>query len=87
LPYCRQGHAQQDLNHPDEAKEAFSRAKELDPANAQGWAGLGGLLGQVGKLDIALSNLSKAVDLKPDYVAAWLNKSTIEKHLGISMRR
>jgi tetratricopeptide (TPR) repeat protein len=51
------------LDNTQEALNAYRRATELDPDNAEGWNELGVLLVRVGKLDDAIAVFHKVLDL------------------------
>ena len=66
---------------PDLAEQYYRKAIELKPDYAAAHAGLGHLLGQVGRTDEAISQLREALRLNPDIVEAQVSLGTT---LGIA---
>lgn len=58
---------------PDEAREAYRRALDLDPGHADAWVNLGRLLHEAGDARAAAQHYRKAIELKPDNVIALFN--------------
>jgi len=58
---------------PDEARRAYQRALELDPAHADAWVNLGRLLHEAGDARGAAQHYRKAIELRPDSVVALFN--------------
>lgn len=58
---------------PDEARDAYRRALELDPAHADAWVNLGRLLHEAGDARAAAEHYRRAIELRPDDVTALFN--------------
>src|SRR5438105_5879280 len=58
---------------PDEARDAYRRALELDPDLADAWVNLGRLLHETGDPRAAAQHYRKAIELCPDNVIALFN--------------
>jgi tetratricopeptide (TPR) repeat protein len=58
---------------PDEARNAYRKALELDPSHADAWVNLGRLLHEGGDLRGAAQHYRKAIELQPDNVVALFN--------------
>jgi tetratricopeptide (TPR) repeat protein len=62
---------------PEQAREAFDRALELDPKHAAALIGLAELSAQAGEVDAALALYDRAADLDPEDPAAALAAATL----------
>src|SRR5205823_5683714 len=58
---------------PDEARDAYRRALQLDPALADAWVNLGRLLHEAGNPRGAAEHYRRAIELRPDDVIALFN--------------
>ena len=58
---------------PDEARDAYRRALELDPELADAWVNLGRLLHEAGDPRSAAEHYRRAIELMPDSVIALFN--------------
>jgi tetratricopeptide (TPR) repeat protein len=63
--YANLGTAYRDLGHAVKARESYDEALRLNPNQFNAYLGLGRLLEKQGKLDEAISNYSKSVELRP----------------------
>lgn len=58
---------------PDEARDAYRRALDLDPEHADAWVNLGRLLHEAGDPRTAAQHYRKAIELQPGNVIALFN--------------
>ena len=58
---------------PDEARDAYRRALEMDPSHGDAWVNLGRLLHEAGDPRAAAQHYRKAIELNPDNVVALFN--------------
>jgi tetratricopeptide (TPR) repeat protein len=58
---------------PDEARDAYRRALELDPSHADAWVNLGRLLHEAGDPRGAAQHYRRAIELRPDSAVALFN--------------
>jgi predicted Zn-dependent protease len=58
---------------PDQAREAYRRALQLDPALADAWVNLGRLLHEAGDARAAAAHYRKAIELSPENSTALFN--------------
>ena len=58
----------------DEAIQAYDRAIEIDPEDAETWGNKGDALYNQGKYDEAILALDRVIELDPEYSMAWNNK-------------
>lgn len=63
---------------PDQARDAYRRALELDPSHIDARLNLGRLLHEAGQLAAAEAHYRAAIDQRPDDGTAWFN-------LGVSL--
>jgi tetratricopeptide (TPR) repeat protein len=70
------------LHDYDQALADFDRAVELDPTNAQIYNRRGYTLYQQRKLELAITNFDFAIQYKPDYALAFLNRGDMYLLLG-----
>jgi tetratricopeptide (TPR) repeat protein len=63
--YANLGAAQRALGEDASAQKSFEQSLRFDPAQFNAWRGLGLLAQKQGKLDEAISDLSRSVDLQP----------------------
>jgi Flp pilus assembly protein TadD len=75
--WFNKGIALEDLGKYDEAIQAFDKALELDPQNAEAWSEKGYALGELGKYDEAIQALDKAIELDPQNAEAWSEKGVV----------
>lgn len=66
----------------EQARKLFLEATELDPANAQGWYGLGLTWMNEEKWEIAIGYFDKAIQLKSDFTDAFYNRGQANFYLG-----
>jgi len=62
-----------EVSSPDEARDAYRRAIELDPRHADAHVNLGRLLHEAGELDAAEAHYRLALDVEPADGIAWFN--------------
>lgn len=74
--------ALKNLIRPDEALQAFDKAIQLDPNNAEAWSAKGAALVQLGRPDEALQALDKAMLLNPYLADPWSIKGGTLYRLG-----
>ena len=55
----------------EEALEAFNKAIDINPGNADAWRNKGTVLGRLGKDVSALGAITRAIELDPDSAASW----------------
>ncbi len=70
----------------DDGVEAFQRAIDLEPHNAEAYAGLGACLQQSGRFDEALNAYNKALEINPEQINANWNISQLLLLLGDFVR-
>ena len=58
---------------PDEARDAYRRALDLDPEHADAWVNLGRLLHDAGNPRAAAEHYRRAIELRPDSSTALFN--------------
>ena len=63
--YANLGSAYRALGEDDQARQSFDRALRLNPNQFNAWMGIGLLAQKQGKLDEAISDLSRSVELQP----------------------
>ena len=68
--YANLGTAYRDLGDDTKSRQSYDEALRLNPAQFQAWLGLGRLLERQGKLDQAIFNYSRALELAPDSAEA-----------------
>ncbi len=61
----------------EEALEAFDRALELCPHNAEFWNDRGVALWKLGRNEEALESYNRALQIDPEDAPVWYNKSTV----------
>jgi tetratricopeptide (TPR) repeat protein len=66
---------------PSEARDAYRRALELDPANADARVNLGRLLHEVGELEAAEAHYRMALEVRPDDATAMFNLGVVLEDL------
>jgi tetratricopeptide (TPR) repeat protein len=67
---------------PEQAREAFDRALELDPAEVEAVLGLAELAAQAGEVDAALTLYDRAAELDPKHSVAALAAAKLELGAG-----
>jgi tetratricopeptide (TPR) repeat protein len=60
-----------------EAARQFSRATEIEPANAETWGGLAALYGQIDRPDDSIAAFQKAIIAQPDYYANYIGLGSL----------
>lgn len=58
---------------PDQARDAYRRALELDPNHIDARLNLGRLLHEAGEVEAAEAHYRAAIDARPDDATAWFN--------------
>ncbi len=71
-----------ELTSPDEARDAYRRALELDPHHADAHVNLGRLLHEAGRLADAAAHYRLALDVDPDHATAAFDLGTALEDLG-----
>ena len=71
-----------ELKQFDKARADCSKAIELDPKSAVGWANRGNAHLGLGKVDKALADYSKAIELSPTGAVIWLGRCGHYYRLG-----
>jgi tetratricopeptide (TPR) repeat protein len=69
------------LNKPEKALEDFSRAIEIDPTRANGYAGRANTLNTLGRYEEALKDYDKAIEIDPKLANAYVNRGSAHSHL------
>ena len=72
-PWIRLGNVFDKQDRSREAIEAYQKAIELDPANAQNWYELGNLYFRADAYDQAAEAFNKAIELEPQFGRAYNN--------------
>ncbi|MDD4652877.1 MAG: tetratricopeptide repeat protein [Methanothrix sp.] len=62
--------------------QAFDRAIDLDPGNADAWYNKGVVLYDQGRLDDSLQAFNRSIEIDPLDADAWYNKGSVLKELG-----
>lgn len=75
--YLAQGDYEYELGSIEQAIAAYTRAIELDPTSAAAYNNRAYAFMSQQKYDLALSDLNKALELRPDYVNALMNRGDI----------
>jgi len=78
----RLGRLLAESNRPDEARNEFLRAIELDPNLAIAHSNLGAIHGMKGEVQLAIQSLQKAVRLEPDNTMAHNNLALAYMKVG-----
>ncbi|MDJ0618938.1 MAG: tetratricopeptide repeat protein [Calothrix sp. MO_192.B10] len=72
-----------DRRKPEKAFQKFEKLKEITPKSARAWKGLGDALFTSGhRYEKALAYYERAIDLKPDYQKALINKGRVLYQIG-----
>ena len=71
------------LNKPEEAFKDFSRAIEIDPARADGYAGRANTLLTMGRFEESLPDYNRAIEIDPGLANAYANRGSAYSHLGL----
>jgi tetratricopeptide (TPR) repeat protein len=69
-------------NMYNKSLQAFQRALDLDPDNAEAWRGQALVYSYLGAQDKALAALDRAIELNPLYGQAWLDKGNLLLNTG-----
>jgi len=67
---------------PEEARDAYRRALELDPLHLDAHVNLGRLLQEAGRAEEALTHYRAVLEGHPDYATAWFNLGVALEDLG-----
>lgn len=81
--YRQEGDMYYDLGNYSQAEEAYRRATEVDPENAQALQGLGNVWAASGKSEEALASYEKAISLDPQNDRNYLEASKLLMSLGM----
>jgi Tfp pilus assembly protein PilF len=74
--YANRGSAYRELGDDTKAQESYDQALRLNPNQFNAYLGLGRLLERQGKLEEAISNYSRSVELRPtDQGYLWLGRA------------
>lgn len=65
----------------NQAEKVFNTIVAENPADASAWNGMGSVNMLRGNLNEALSNIDRALEIKPDYPAALSDRKTVIGHL------
>ena len=76
------GAALQELGQFEEAVQAFDRAIQLNPDNAEAHSNRGVALQRQGRLEEAVQSIDRAIQLNPDYAEAYSNRGVALQELG-----
>jgi len=76
------GYRFMDSGRYQDALNAFDKAIEIDPNNANAWSGKGFALKNLERFQEALDAFDKATELDPDLLNAWLHKGYTLDGLG-----
>jgi tetratricopeptide (TPR) repeat protein len=71
-----------EVSSPDEARDAYRRAIELEPGHTDAHVNLGRLLHEAGELDAAEAHYRMALDVTPDDAIAWFNLGLVLEGRG-----
>jgi tetratricopeptide (TPR) repeat protein len=64
-------------NKFEEAVQAYNRAIEIDPQDAEAWNNKGTALGVLGRYDEAIQAFEKAIEINSSYAEAWYNMGVV----------
>jgi tetratricopeptide (TPR) repeat protein len=67
---------------PEEARDAYRRALELDPLHLDARINLGRLLQEAGRLEEAASHYRAILEDHPDHATAWFNLAVALEDMG-----
>ncbi len=81
--YRQEGDMYYDLGNYPQAEEAYRRATEVNPENAQALRGLGNVWAASGKSEEALASYEKAISLDPQNDRNYLEASRVLMLLGM----
>jgi tetratricopeptide (TPR) repeat protein len=73
-----------EASSPDEARDAYRRAIELDPSHVDAHTNLGRLLHEAGEIDAAEAHYRHVLSVRPDDVTAGFNLGVALEDLGRS---
>lgn len=71
-----------EVSAPDEARDAYRRALELDPQHLDAHVNLGRLLAETGRTEEAVTHYRAVLDGHPDHATAWFNLGVALEDLG-----
>jgi len=71
-----------EASRPEEAREAYRRAVELDPVHADAHTNLGRLLHESGEIAAAEAHYRQALQARPHDVTAWFNLAVALEDAG-----
>lgn len=71
-----------EVSSPDEARDAYRRALELDPLHLDAHVNLGRLLQEAGRAEEAVTHYRAVVEGHPDHATAWFNLGVALEDLG-----
>ena len=73
-------HRQQE--NPSAALEAYKRALDADPTNANRWLSVGGILRELGQSQDAIEHFHRAAELRPDRAVPYMNLGAAYSDMG-----
>src|SRR5713226_7570 len=73
----REGLSENQRHGLQAALDAFEQALRLDPTNPEIWNNLAFTYGELDRIEDEVAAYRRAVDLRPDYVDAWHNLTTV----------
>ncbi|HVT16451.1 MAG TPA: tetratricopeptide repeat protein [Thermoanaerobaculia bacterium] len=76
------GSSYEEAGRPDEAEQAFARAREADPRSALGWDGLGRVRLVERRWDEAAAAFRRAIALDPDYRRSHYHLALVDERQG-----
>jgi tetratricopeptide (TPR) repeat protein len=71
-----------EVRSPEEARDAYRRALELDPVHLDAHVNLGRLLQEAGRAEEAVTHYRAVVEGHPDHATAWFNLGVALEDLG-----
>lgn len=80
--YVGRGNRLLEADRPEEARELFDRALDLNPDSAGAWVGQGDALAELGRTDRALTAYNKALEYRPDNPELLDKKGSLLYQMG-----
>ncbi len=78
--YANLGTAYRTLGEDEKARESYDQALRLNPGQANAYLGLGQLLEKQNKLDEAIENYSRSVELRPTDTRISASRARSREH-------